>query len=187
VWQIWRYRGWLGTHVDMIVLICGYGGLGMKPGAPHCHDTAQGWFEMTAGMLALGLVPVFFGSRCFAAVRRTWEAPAVLLFDTLGMMLGMGAMHLEMSFISPSPVVKHFVMVFGMAAGMIAGSVAGAAYSKRSRRKDLNIRYPTTITRFLRESVENKAASSLGDLAAVAVALAPVLLALLLLSYLWSR
>jgi|SRR5690242_19719664 len=140
-WQIWRYRDWLGPHVDMIVLMCGYGGLGMMLGAPHCHDTAQGWFEMTAGMLALGLAPVFFGSRCFGTARRRGNALVVLLFDTLGMAAGMGAVHLEMSFVSPSPLLKHFVMIFGMAAGMIAGSIIGAACSKRSPRKALNISY----------------------------------------------
>ena len=141
VWQLWRYRGWLGAHVDMIVLMCGYGGLGMMSGALECHDTAQGWLEMIAGMLVIGLFPVFFGSRCFAAARRAGNAAAVLLFDALGMAAGMGAMHLQMSFVSSPPLLKHFVMVFGMAAGMMAGSVIGAVYSKRSRRKDSNISY----------------------------------------------
>jgi hypothetical protein len=63
VWQVSRYRGWLGTHVDMIVLMCGYGGLGMIPRAPQCYNTAQGWLEMSAGMLVFGLAPVFFVPR----------------------------------------------------------------------------------------------------------------------------
>lgn len=141
VWQIWWYRGWLGTHVDMIILMCGYGGLGMMAGARQCHNTAQAWFEMTAGMLIFGLVPVFFGSRCFAAARRAGDAIALLFFDTLGMAAGMAAMHVEMSFVSASPLVKHLATVFGMAAGMIAGAAGKSLYSRRSRRKDSNIRY----------------------------------------------
>ena len=140
-WQAWSYRSWLGTHLDMVVLMCAYGGLGMLAGPPQCHDNTHSSLGMAAGMLALGLPPVFFGSRCFAAARRRGDAAAVLLFDTLGMAAGMGVMHVETSLISLSPLLKHFVMVFGMAAGMVAGSAISAAYSKYSRRKASNIKY----------------------------------------------
>jgi hypothetical protein len=140
-WQVWSYRGWLSRHVDMIVLMCAYGGLGMMPGAPQCHETARTWFGMAAGMLVLGLPPVFWGSRCFAAARFQGNAVIVLLFDTLGMTAGMGAMHLETAFISLSPLPKHFVMVFGMAAGMLVGSALSTAYFTYSRRKVSNIGY----------------------------------------------
>ena len=137
-WNIWHYRAWLGTHVDMIVLMCGYGGLGMLQGAPQCHDTMAAWLKMTAGMLVLSLPPVLFGSRCFKAARRAGNAAGLLILDSIGMTAGMAAMHFPMGFISPSPLVKHFVMVFGMAAGMVAGS---ASYVGHPRRKDSNIRY----------------------------------------------
>ena len=143
-WQIWRYRSVLGTHVDMIVLMCGYGGLGMMASTPQCHDTAQGWLKATAGMLALGLAPTFFGSTCLATARRVGDAGGTLLFETLGMMVGMGAMHLQMSFVSTSPVLRHFAMVVGMAGGMIAGTVISGAYFRRTRQKDSNIKYART-------------------------------------------
>ena len=110
----------------------------MLPGAPQCHDTDADWLKMTAGMLVLSLPPVLFGSRCFKAARRAGNAAGLLILDSIGMTAGMAAMHFPMGFISPSPLVKHFVMVFGMAAGMVAGS---ASYVSHPHRKDSNIRY----------------------------------------------
>ena len=110
----------------------------MVPGAPQCHDTMAAWLEMTAGMLALGLPPVFWGSRCFEAARRAGNAAGPLILDSSGMAAGMAAMHFQMSFISTFPLLKHFAMVFGMATGMVAGS---AAYVSLPRRKDSNIRH----------------------------------------------
>jgi hypothetical protein len=127
-WQVWRYRFWLGAHVDMIVLMSGYGGLGMLQAGPHCHTTIKGWLEMTTGMLVLGLAPVLGGSRCVEAALRRGHLTRTLLFDTLGMVAGMGAIQPSVYLVSAHPALRHFGMVFGMAAGMIAGSLAAAKY-----------------------------------------------------------
>lgn len=118
VWQLWAVRRHLNQHVDMVLLMTGYGGLGMLPGGPTCHATWESWLTMTAGMLLLGMPPMVWGSRCLAAARQRHQLTLYLVADVVGMILGMGVAHLV---VSHDRMLAHTAMVIGMIGGMGLG------------------------------------------------------------------
>ena len=76
IWQLWSIRQYLNQHVDMLLLMSAYGGLGMLPwpGAPACHASMQSFLAMSAGMLVCGVPAMLYGARCLQQARREGRA-----------------------------------------------------------------------------------------------------------------
>jgi len=103
-WQLWAVRRYLNQHVDMILLMAGYGGAAMLPFSSSCHSS---FWTMSGVMLVVGLPPVWFGARC---VLNSPHPVRLLTLDSIAMLVGMGIPHLLL----PS----HASMLLGMLAGM---------------------------------------------------------------------
>lgn len=125
-WQLWSVRRHLDPHADMILLMGGFGGLGMWLGPwlyyggvtlPACHYGLGGWLAMNAGMFALGLPPALLWSRCVAIARRDGFLVPKLAADTIGMLGGMCAGHWLVP-IALGSLTHHAGMVAGMLGGM---------------------------------------------------------------------
>lgn len=120
IWQLWSLRHHLNQHLDMLVLMTAYGGFGMLPlpGAPSCHISTEAFVTMNAGMLALGVPAMLFGSRCMAEARRQHRLTITVVADAAGMLAGMAAAHSLL----PAPfglaLLHHLMMLLGMLAGM---------------------------------------------------------------------
>jgi len=112
-WQLWEVRRHLNLHVDMILLMAGYGGVAMLPFAPTCHASASSFWLMNAAMLGAGLPAVCFGARC---VKQSEHPVRLLLVDTVAMVAGMALPH----FLIPGHdvVLHHGAMLLGMLSAM---------------------------------------------------------------------
>lgn len=123
-WQLWSVRLHLNEHVDMLILMAGYGGLGMLPWTRECHLTGGAWLWMTAGMLALGIPAAIGGSRC---LRRAWKQDnlaLILTADSIGMTAAMLLAHTLVTPYTHNPLLAHLAMLTGMLIGMTAASSA---------------------------------------------------------------
>jgi hypothetical protein len=116
-------RRLLNAHADMLLVMGAFGGLGMLVGGwfdgpvPPCHRNPWNPFTwMNAGMFLLGIPPAIPVSRCLQEARRLGLLVPVLVFDALGMWLGMVAAHRQV--VSPDPVAAHVAMTVGMLLGM---------------------------------------------------------------------
>lgn len=120
VCQLWSLRQHLNQHMDMLLLMTAYGGLGMLPlpGAPTCHVSTQAFVTMNARMLLLGVPAMLFGSRCMADARRQHRLAITLLGDVLGMLAGMAAVHFLVPVVAGSGLMHHLTMLLGMLGGM---------------------------------------------------------------------
>lgn len=126
--QTWLVRRLLPAHVDMLVLMGGFGGLGMLLGtraaagtAAACHPSSGAvWLGMFAGMLAAGLPPVLAWARCLQGL--PWRARLLpVLLDLLGMTAGMTLGHVLLRELPiDRPALHHIVMIVGMLLGMAA-------------------------------------------------------------------
>lgn len=138
--QAWRTRHHLHAHADMLLLMFGYGGLGMLAGwwvdagfvAPlHCPahmGLARGLTSwMTCLMVVFALPPCLAYSRCIAAVRSSpGRLALVIAIDIASMIAGMFAMG---RWLGPALAAglgerragMHVAMLGGMLAGMLAG------------------------------------------------------------------
>ena len=110
--QLWSVRRHLNQHVDMILLMGAYGGLGMLAGGPACHVTAAMW----VGMFAVGLPPTLCGSRCIQDARREGHVIRVLAVDVVGMAAGMYMGHMVLAV--HDTFLHHVSMLLGMLLGM---------------------------------------------------------------------
>jgi len=112
---LWAMRRLLNAHFDMVLLMLGWGGLGMMVPAvlldlPPCHTSA---LSMWTGMLALSAWPSYRYARCLRAAHHEGRLALTLTFDLAGMAAGM-ALPLPMT----TPFVHHSAMLLGMTLGM---------------------------------------------------------------------
>ena len=121
-WQLWSVRLHLNEHVDMLILMSGYGGLGMLPWTGSCHLTTTCWLWMTAGMLGLGLPALMLGSRCLRRASGEGNLLLALTVDITGMTAAMWLVH--RSPFMHDPLMAHIGMLIGMQAGMMAATFA---------------------------------------------------------------
>ena len=123
-WQLWSVRLYLNEHADMLILMTGYGGLGMLPWTRECHLTSGAWVWMTAGMLALGIPATLAGSRCMQRALKDGTMAPSLAAETLGMTAGMLMAHRLVTPFTHDPLTAHIAMSIGMLMGMTAASFA---------------------------------------------------------------
>ena len=118
--QLWSVRQHLNQHLDMLVLMTAYGGFGMLPlpGAPSCHVSTEAFVTMNAGMLALGVPAMLFGSRCMSEARRQHRLTTTVIADVAGMFAGMAAAHYHLPALFGLALLHHLMMLLGMLAGM---------------------------------------------------------------------
>lgn len=120
IWQLWSIRGYLNQHIDMLLLMSAYGGIGMLPlpGATECHVSTKGFLLMNCGMLVCGVPAMLYGARCMQQARREGRLTITLTADVLGMLAGMTASH----YVTPVPpsfaLLHHLSMLLGMLSGM---------------------------------------------------------------------
>ena len=122
------------AHLDMILIMLAPGGLGMLlpllwlPG-PVCHaaGSSLGLLTMSAGMLLFTVPWNWFCARCILQARHQGHGRAALLFDTVGMQLGMGLSHVLLSYLPTGTTgllwLHHAIMLAGMLVGMIAALI----------------------------------------------------------------
>ena len=124
VWQLWSVRQQLSEHVDMLILMTGYGGLGMLPWTRSCHLTNSAWLWMTAGMLALALPAALAGSRCLRRASTEGTLARNLAAESIGMTAAMLAAHALVIPFTRDPLMAHVGMLLGMLIGMLVGMTA---------------------------------------------------------------
>ena len=124
----WMERRWLNSHADMLLLMGGFGGLGMllgslAEGSPSCHIGNMHFFSfMTAGMLLGGFLPAAFLSRCLLTARIQGRFLAVIAFDSTGMWMGMAFPLWTLSALGLGPPPRellHPLLATGMLSGML--------------------------------------------------------------------
>lgn len=136
--QAWHARRRWFTHADMLMLMGGFGGLGMMIGSwidlglpmagnaiEHHHHHAIGLVSWMTGVMLLFAVPPGVAlSRCLAPVRRTpWVVVAVAI-DVLGMLAGMFAAHTWWAMPLAHTLGSHFAgMHLAMLGGMLGGMI----------------------------------------------------------------
>lgn len=95
VHQLWQYRRLWSPHLDMLLLMTAFGGLGMVLaglpdwGAPACHRELASWSRMAIVMCVAGGAPAWFRSRCLQEAKQERRASLYLLIDCAGMLAGM--------------------------------------------------------------------------------------------------
>lgn len=112
---LWRLRGLLNPHFDMVLIMTGWGGLGMLAAswvtnAPVCHASPA---AMWVGMLAFSAWPAYRSARCLRAAQAEGRLAVTLVFDLVGMAAGM-AIPLPVM----TPWLHHAAMLVGMTLGM---------------------------------------------------------------------
>jgi hypothetical protein len=123
-WQLWTVRSHLNEHVDMLILMTGYGGLGMLPWTGSCHLTSSAWLWMTAGMLTLGLPAALAGSRCIRRALKEGNLVQSLAAESIGMTAAMLLVHRLVTLVAHDPLMAHIAMLVGMLMGMTGASFA---------------------------------------------------------------
>jgi len=123
--RLWAMRAVWNAHIDMVLIMAGWGGLGMlvgplAVGAPACH-AAPG--AMWAGMLAMSAVPAWRDARCLRAAYAERRLMLALVVDALGMAAGMQLAAAPFAFFAMTPAMiwlHHGAMLTGMTLGMAA-------------------------------------------------------------------
>jgi hypothetical protein len=138
----WMAREWLNPHADMLVLMGGFGGLGMllgniADGVPSCHLGSLHFFSwMNGGMAIGGLLPAIAWSRCLLAARQAGRLRFVVAVDSTGMWLGMAFPHWMVSVLPLAPsflgIWAHPLMLGAMLAGMAIAMTFSSAGLKVS-------------------------------------------------------
>jgi hypothetical protein len=108
---LWHVRRVMPPHADMVLIMTAFGGFGMVVGGygqPTCHHSWGG----TAGMLVASLPPTLRFARCLQVPARY----ALLVVDTVGMLVGMECSHRLAT--GADPWVMHGAMLLGMNLGM---------------------------------------------------------------------
>ena len=118
------------SHLDMILLMLGPGGLGMLLGGwyagPTCHTaTWQSFGLMTLGMLLPSTPLAWMYARCIQEAKTEGRGLMTLLFDAVFMQAGMLLGHLPATLVpSMDPRLiwlHHGLMLIGMLLGMLIG------------------------------------------------------------------
>ena len=120
------------SHLDMILVMTGPGGLGMLlpmlvVNGPACHIQASvtGFLWMTAGMLLLAVPQSWQSARCLVEARLQGVGALTLTADLVGMQAGMLLGHLAMSKWPMGDTrliwMHHASMLVCMLLGMLAG------------------------------------------------------------------
>ena len=139
VTQLWRWRGYLTPHADMLLLMFSLGGAGMILGLPagsSCHSAGLAdTVRANSMMIVAGLLPGLSLSRCLRQARREGTLLAALTLDATGMFLGMTLVSsLPFAAAAPwQPIVSHTLMVAGMLAGMGAAMIARELWSRQRK------------------------------------------------------
>jgi hypothetical protein len=108
---LWHVRRAMPPHADMLLIMTAFGGFGMVVGGygqPTCHHSWTG----TLGMLVASLPPSLWFARCLQVPARL----ALLLADTVGMLVGMECGHWLAA--GADPWTRHTAMLLGMNLGM---------------------------------------------------------------------
>ena len=125
--RLWWMRHLWNPHLDMVLIMLGWGGLGMLLGPlalslPLCHVSASGNAAMWAGMLAASAWPSYQYARCLQAAYQERRLPVTLLADLAGMALGMYAAAFPLSLLrlpmAQTAWLHHAAMLLGMSLGM---------------------------------------------------------------------
>lgn len=132
VCELWHNRRYLSPHIDMLLLMAGFGGLGMAvgnwpftAGLPACHaDRPLAWAAMSAGMLLAAYPVALRHARCLLRARAVGVLVPTLILDASGMLLGMAAGHFLATVLpiprAALPLAGHGFMLGGMLLGMAA-------------------------------------------------------------------
>ena len=131
------------SHLDMILIMASFGGLGMilptllVPG-PACHlqQTTSGFLLMTGGMLLLAIPLSWHTARCILEARNEGHGGLAFAADLIGMQAGMMLGHLPMNrwpMGDPRLVwIHHALMLVSMLLGMLASMAVLRWYVKKS-------------------------------------------------------
>jgi hypothetical protein len=117
-------------HLDMILIMLSYGGLGMLlptlvtgEVCPH-HFHATHFIAMSVLMWVFSLPVVWTQARCVQAYKQFGRGHIALLADAAGMQAGMFLAHVPISLLpmgtSSGPWITQAVMLIGMTLGMLA-------------------------------------------------------------------
>ena len=121
IYQLWLARRHWFPHLDMLLLMGGFGGLAMAAadlpyaGLPACHRSAS-LLIMGLPMWLAGVIPALFWSRCLRQARAQGRLAFYLAIDLAAMILGMYAAHFATA-TWPLPF-HHAAMCAGMLLGM---------------------------------------------------------------------
>ena len=131
------------AHLDMILIMGSFGGLGMilptvlLP-VPACHlqQSTSGFLYMTGGMLLLAAPLSWYSARCIIEARREGYGGLAFGVDLIGMQAGMMLGHLSISrwpMGDPRLVwMHHALMLVSMLVGMLVGMAVLRWYAKKS-------------------------------------------------------
>lgn len=121
VHQLWLTRRHWSPHLDMLLLMAGFGGLSMaltslpSIGLPPCHRSGS-FLAMFIPMWLAGMLPALLWSRCLRQAREQSTLLAYLAIDGAGMATGMYAAHHATSLWALP--FHHAAMYAGMLLGM---------------------------------------------------------------------
>lgn len=122
--RLWWMRHLWNPHLDMVLIMLGWGGLGMMlgplaVGAPLCHSSP---LAMWIGMLAASAWPSYRYARCLRAAYEEGRLALTLGADGAGMALGMYAGALPLALLrlplAEAAWLHHAGMLLGMSLGM---------------------------------------------------------------------
>lgn len=125
--RLWWMRHLWNPHLDMLLIMLGWGGLGMllgplAAGLPLCHTSLRSATAMWTGMLAASAWPSYRYARCLHLAHQDGRLGLTLLADLAGMALGMYAGAFPFSVLSlpmsPAAWLHHAGMLLGMSLGM---------------------------------------------------------------------
>ena len=134
----WRWRRFLNSHVDMLLIMCASGGLGMLLGMPmpshaaHSANSAALW-RMCVWMFVFGFAPALLFSRCMRTAYRHGYLLWALLIDCSAMLAGMWiSSQVRLGHEHWTAIGRHLTMLGGMTVGMIFGMwIRSALFRKR--------------------------------------------------------
>ena len=122
--RLWWMRHLWNPHLDMVLIMLGWGGLGMllgplAVGAPLCHSAPA---AMWTGMLAASAWPSYRYARCLQSAYQEGRLSLTLAADLAGMALGMYAGALPPTVLRlnlpEAAWLLHGGMLLGMSLGM---------------------------------------------------------------------
>lgn len=96
-YQLWMARRGLNAHIDMLLMMGGFGGVAMAlsgwfypAGCPmHREPWSAASITMTGAMLVAGWWPSLRWSRCLQVLKGSWLLGLVMLVESAGMIAGM--------------------------------------------------------------------------------------------------
>lgn len=132
-----------GAHLDMYLIMTGWGGFGMLLPSlwfgSLCHHAFNGnhYASMSLGMWVFSLLPIWREARCVAEARREGKGLSTLLMDGIGMQLGMGLAHLPLLWIPMGDPRAVWFSQASMLVGMSLGMMVAQLFSGAAQRRDV--------------------------------------------------